>query len=86
LAASGPLHDGENPRWLASFVVVFLASWLMVHHRYPVFIDAVIQSSGQGFVGTDRSTMSIMARRRVETWHDGVTRTVKWGSVDADDH
>lgn len=28
---------------------------------YPVLIDAVIQSQGFGFVGTDRSTMSIIA-------------------------
>jgi hypothetical protein len=39
-----------------------------------------------GFVGTDRSTMTIMARRRVEAWHDGAVRTFKWGTPDADDH
>ncbi|KAF8899030.1 hypothetical protein BD779DRAFT_1431621 [Infundibulicybe gibba] len=55
-------------------------------HWYPVLIDAVIQSNGIGFVGTDRSTMSLMARRRVQSWHSGVVRTVRWGNSDADNH
>lgn len=54
--------------------------------RYPVLIDAVIQSNGIGFVGTDRSTMSSMAERRCQSWHGGVTRMVKWGFIGADDH
>ena len=54
--------------------------------RYPLIIDAVIQSGGLGFVGTDRSTMSLLARRRVQSWHDGVVRAVKWGRPGADDH
>ncbi|KAJ3568045.1 hypothetical protein NP233_g5974 [Leucocoprinus birnbaumii] len=37
---------------------------------YPVLIDAVIQSGGVGFLGTDRSTMSILARRRVQSWRN----------------
>ena len=49
-------------------------------------IDAVIQSGGVGFLGTDRSTMSTLARRRVQSWHNGVVRTVKWGEKGADDH
>ncbi|KAF7303293.1 hypothetical protein MKEN_01293400 [Mycena kentingensis (nom. inval.)] len=53
---------------------------------YPVLIDAVIQSRGAGFVGTDRSTMSIIAARRVQDWHDGPIRQVKWGTPNADDH
>ncbi|KAJ7225380.1 hypothetical protein GGX14DRAFT_511315 [Mycena pura] len=53
---------------------------------YPVLIDAVIQSRGTGFVGTDRSTMSIIAARRVEDWLDGPTRLVRWGTPNADDH
>ncbi|KJA28528.1 hypothetical protein HYPSUDRAFT_128961, partial [Hypholoma sublateritium FD-334 SS-4] len=53
---------------------------------YPLIIDAVIQSGGVGFVGTDRSTMSLLARRRVQSWHDGVVRTIKWGRPGADDH
>ncbi|KAF9270633.1 hypothetical protein L218DRAFT_976349 [Marasmius fiardii PR-910] len=53
---------------------------------YPPLIDAVIQSRGIGFVGTDRSTMSVIAKRRVETWYKGVSRLVRWGSPDADNH
>ncbi|KAJ7110064.1 hypothetical protein C8R44DRAFT_842487 [Mycena epipterygia] len=53
---------------------------------YPVLIDAVIQSRGVGFVGTDRSTMSVVAARRVESWQMGPTRMVMWGTPDADDH
>jgi len=55
-------------------------------HRYPVLIDTVIQSGGAGFVGTENSTMSILARRRVQSWRDGVVRIVKWGTLEADNH
>jgi len=57
-----------------------------MHVRYPVIIDAVVQSKGMGFVGNDLSTFSILARRRVEDWQRGVTRTAKWGFKGADDH
>jgi hypothetical protein len=30
--------------------------------------------------------MSVLARRRVESWQDGAVRIVKWGKPDADDH
>ncbi|KAJ6621218.1 hypothetical protein B0H10DRAFT_1790422 [Mycena sp. CBHHK59/15] len=53
---------------------------------YPVLIDAVIQSQGVGFVGTDRSTMSIIAGKRVGSWQGGPIRLVKWGTPTADDH
>ncbi|KDR85480.1 hypothetical protein GALMADRAFT_53717 [Galerina marginata CBS 339.88] len=53
---------------------------------YPVLIDAVVQSRGLGFIGTDRSTMSVLARRRTESWQDGAVRTVKWGRPESDDH
>lgn len=52
---------------------------------YPVLIDAAIQSGGVGFVGTDRSTMSIIAMKRAQAWQGAVTRLVKWGHVGADD-
>lgn len=64
----------------------FRTSDMSTNYRYPVLIDAVIQSSGVGFIGTDRSTMSVLARRRVESWQDGAVRIVKWGKPDADDH
>ncbi|KAJ6541871.1 hypothetical protein B0H19DRAFT_1175026 [Mycena capillaripes] len=53
---------------------------------YPVLIDAVIHSQGAGFVGTDRSTFSILAGRRVDSWRDGPAVLVKWGRPGADDH
>ncbi|KAJ7070566.1 hypothetical protein C8F01DRAFT_1106888 [Mycena amicta] len=34
-------------------------------------------SRGQGFIGTWGSTMSILASRRVQDWHDGVTRMIR---------
>ncbi|KAJ7665222.1 hypothetical protein DFH06DRAFT_1323617 [Mycena polygramma] len=53
---------------------------------YPVLIDAVIHSQASGFVGTDRSTFSILSARRVDSWQDGPVRYVKWGHPGADDH
>ena len=55
-------------------------------NRYPVILDAYIQSQGIGFVGTDRSTFSTLARLRVRDWNDGAVRMVKWGRPDADEH
>ena len=51
-----------------------------------MLIDAVIQSSGIGMIGMDRSTMSLLAGRRVRDWHNGVYKNVKWGTLNADDH
>lgn len=45
-----------------------------------MFLDAIVQSLGAGFVGTDRSTMSLIAERRVRDWYNGPTREVQWGS------
>jgi len=53
---------------------------------HPVILDAAIQSGGLGFVGTDRSTFSVLSRRRVLDWHDGAARMVLWGRKGADDH
>jgi hypothetical protein len=55
-------------------------------HRDPLFTDVVIQSNGIGFVANDLSTLSVLARRRVETWHRGITKTVRWGNPHSDDH
>ncbi|KAJ7447236.1 hypothetical protein FB451DRAFT_1411978 [Mycena latifolia] len=54
--------------------------------RYPTLMDAAIQSGTVGFVGTDRSTVSVIARKRVSSWQGGVVRTIKWGTPGADDH
>ncbi|KAI0347794.1 hypothetical protein BDW22DRAFT_1349857 [Trametopsis cervina] len=53
---------------------------------HPVILDAAIQSLGQGFVGTDRSTFSVLSRRRVLDWQNGAARMVLWGRKGADDH
>nr|GAT55609.1 predicted protein [Mycena chlorophos] len=71
--------DETDPSWWAG---VKAAGWFVPDHDglgtadylgvwYPVLIDAVIQSRGQGFIGTEGSTMSILAARRVEDWQDG---------------
>ncbi|KAI0719978.1 hypothetical protein C8T65DRAFT_634490 [Cerioporus squamosus] len=86
--------DESDPAWWDE---VKALGWKTVDHQaartaevlgrwYPVILDAAIQSNAIGFIGTDRSTYSILSRRRVETWHDGVTRTVLWGYKGADDH
>ncbi|KAF7971400.1 hypothetical protein HWV62_21242 [Athelia sp. TMB] len=84
--------DEDDPAWWAE---VYAQGWKAPDHSktateygrwYPVLVDAVIQSNGRGFVGTDRSTMSEMAKRRSESWHNGVTRMVRWGHIGADDH
>ncbi|KAF4573193.1 hypothetical protein EYR36_007703 [Pleurotus pulmonarius] len=84
--------DERNTTWWDQ---VSEQGWLQVDHSktaelygtwYPLLIDAVIQSGGMGFVGTDTSTMSILALRRVQSWRDGATRMFKWGRPDSDDH
>jgi len=84
--------DERDPEWWAD---VKKLGWKTPDHStteelhgrwYPLLIDAVIQSGGKGFVGTEGSTMSELAMRRCETWHNGVVRMVKWGHIGADDH
>ncbi|OBZ78852.1 hypothetical protein A0H81_00084 [Grifola frondosa] len=89
--------DEEDERWWDE---VSAQGWLRINHTrenteerfgdwgpwYMVVLDAVVQSLGVGFVGTDRSTFSIMARRRVIDWNGGVSRMVMWGRANADDH
>ncbi|PVG04853.1 hypothetical protein CPB86DRAFT_778166 [Serendipita vermifera] len=43
-----------------------------------MLVEIAIQGYGTGFIGTEGSTMSLMAQRRVEHWQDGVTRTAKF--------
>ncbi|KAH9898206.1 hypothetical protein C8Q73DRAFT_684005 [Cubamyces lactineus] len=86
--------DEKDPAWWEEVAAL---GWRTIDHDtagtaevfgrwYPVILDAAIQSGALGFVGTDRSTYSIVSRRRVETWNDGATRTVLWGYKGADDH
>lgn len=41
-----------------------------------MLVEVAIQGYGTGFIGTQSSTMSLVAQRRVEHWQKGVTRTV----------
>ncbi|KAG1802972.1 uncharacterized protein HD556DRAFT_1490165 [Suillus plorans] len=86
--------DERDPEWWSD---VRALGWTWVDYAaerteeiygkwHPVFLDAIIQSNGAGFVGTRGSTMSTLASRRVQTWHDGATRLVSWGWPGADDH
>ncbi|KAF7356995.1 hypothetical protein MVEN_01036100 [Mycena venus] len=73
--------DEQDPAW---WDAVFELGWVRPDHSrtvevhgewYPILVDAAIQSGALGFVGTDRSTVSVMARKRVQTWHGGAVRT-----------
>ena len=86
--------DEKDPAWWEE---VRALGWKTVDHEaantaevfgrwYPLILDAAIQSKALGFVGTDRSTYSIVSRRRVQQWNDGATRMVLWGYKGADDH
>ncbi|KAG2339449.1 hypothetical protein BDR05DRAFT_968039 [Suillus weaverae] len=86
--------DESDPEWWSE---VRALGWTWVDYAaerteeiygkwHPVFIDAIIQSNGIGFVGTRGSTMSTLASRRVQSWHGGATRLISWGSPGADDH
>ncbi|VDB86576.1 unnamed protein product [Peniophora sp. CBMAI 1063] len=81
------VSDERNEGWWAS---VRLMGWYTPNHVeerteerygtwYPVLIDAVIQSSGVGLLGTPGSTMSLMAGRRVMDWYHGEYHDVRWG-------
>lgn len=45
---------------------------------WPVLLDAACQSLATGFVGTEMSTMSLLAIRRVEEWGGGVGVMVRF--------
>jgi hypothetical protein len=51
-----------------------------------MLLDAMFQSMGSGFVGTKESTMSYIARKRVQDWQGGLGVDVRWGNPDADNH
>jgi hypothetical protein len=57
---------------------------VMADRWYPMVLDSVFQSKAIGFVGTQQSSFSLLARLRVETWNGGVSRVVQWGSKGAD--
>lgn len=86
--------DEEDEAWWRE---VAAYGWIRMDHtrfktdeRYgrwhALIIDSIIQSNGLGFVGTDRSTFSMLSRRRVLEWNNGAVRMVLWGRKSADDH
>ncbi|KDN51560.1 hypothetical protein RSAG8_00105, partial [Rhizoctonia solani AG-8 WAC10335] len=86
--------DERNPEWWKE-IAELGPEWGWVDHGaegtvekygkwYPVVLDAVFQSLGAGFVGTDRSTLSLLSQRRVEAWNNGIGAVVRWGSPNAD--
>ncbi|KAJ7125784.1 hypothetical protein C8R43DRAFT_1212127 [Mycena crocata] len=84
--------DEKDPGWWEE---VRALGWYSPDHTdtvelygrwYPVLVDAAIQSASAGFVGTARSTVSIIASRRVVSWRGGAIRMVQWGRLGADDH
>ncbi|KAG9093629.1 hypothetical protein FS749_014066 [Ceratobasidium sp. UAMH 11750] len=88
--------DERSPEWWKE-IAELGPEWGWVDHTaertvekygkwYPVILDAVFQSMGVGFVGTEHSTMSSIAQRRVETWNGGLGALVHWGTPHADDH
>ncbi|KAJ7053007.1 hypothetical protein C8F01DRAFT_1261182 [Mycena amicta] len=83
--------DETDEQWWAD---VAKLGWLRPDHTkttegdgawYPIFVDAAIQGAAYGFVGTETSSVSILARRRV-SGRGGVAEMVKWGRPHADDH
>ncbi|KAL4062994.1 hypothetical protein V8B97DRAFT_2026577 [Scleroderma yunnanense] len=86
--------DERDPNWWAEIAKL---GWTWVDYAaertverygkwYPLLIDAIIQSRGAGFVGTEYSTMTTVALRRVQDWSDGPVRVTRWGWPGADDH
>jgi hypothetical protein len=47
-------------------------------------LDTVAQSMAHALVGTARSTVTLVALRRVHSWQGGISRQVQWGWPDAD--
>ena len=45
---------------------------------YLPIIETAMLSYAVGFIGTDDSTFSLVAARRVEDWNNGIARITKW--------
>jgi hypothetical protein len=86
-------ENGENTAkhhgaWWVTFFILLRPLLLMRYGigRNTLVLDIIIHTLGNGFIGTDQSTLSLLSQRRVEEWYGGITRTVKWGRSGADDH
>ncbi|KAG8699792.1 hypothetical protein FRC09_006377 [Ceratobasidium sp. 395] len=88
--------DERDPKWWDQ-VAALGPEWGWIDHDseqtvqkhskwFPVILDAMFQSMGAGFVGTEQSTMSHIARKRVQDWQGGLGVEVRWGDPNADNH
>lgn len=75
------MTSDESEQWYWDEVVA--RGWHYVDHKreqtveklgrwYPSFIDGIHQSMGVGFIGTEGSTMSLVALRRTVDWNHGM--------------
>jgi len=82
--------DETDPDWWQG---VFDLGYTYINHTalgteatyglwYGPFLDAVFQSIGAAVVGTDRSSMSLLAERRVQDWSNGPTTRMSFFEVD----
>jgi len=80
------MSDETDPAWWQE---VRDNGWTWIDHArerteerygswYVPLLDAVFQSAGAGFIGTDSSTMSLVAALRVQDWHGGPVTYLKW--------
>lgn len=69
--------DWSSPEW-----VILEDPQYRIHEAWwPTLIDAACQSMAAGFVGTEGSTMSLLALKRVREWNGGVGVLVSIGPL-----
>ncbi|KAF8575748.1 hypothetical protein K439DRAFT_1397924 [Ramaria rubella] len=56
--------------WVAERTEEMYSEW------HPIVLDSVALSLGKGIVGTTRSTLSLLAAKRVQDWEGGLVREV----------
>ncbi|KZO99640.1 hypothetical protein CALVIDRAFT_476774 [Calocera viscosa TUFC12733] len=49
--------------------------------EFAPILDAIFHSFASGFVGTDQSTFSLLAAKKVEEWNAGPTTFLRWVNV-----
>ncbi|KZT51339.1 hypothetical protein CALCODRAFT_487998 [Calocera cornea HHB12733] len=80
------MSDEKDATWWAG---INENGWSWIDHKkedtaekhglwYEMLLDVVFHSKGSGFVGTDGSTMSLLAERRVKDWNGGQTARLLW--------
>ncbi|KZT55633.1 hypothetical protein CALCODRAFT_344209 [Calocera cornea HHB12733] len=78
--------DETDPAWWAA---IHERGWHYIDHGrertcerygcwYTVLLDSAIHSLADGFVGTDHSTLSVVASKRVQSWKDGPVTFLQW--------